>query len=218
MPDRGGTGAAVRPLTSDDLPFAAALHHDALPDGFFVALGTSFLAHYYETFIASPHAIALLGLLDGGPIGVLVGTLDHGRHYQWIARHRRRQLALAALRGLGRQPGLLVVFVRTRALRYLRGMVRLARRGREAEPTSAGPTTGVLTHVAVVPEARDHGVGSALVATYTDSAFAAGSKRLRVATKVVGGATAFYRNLGWREAGTMRNLDGTDFDVLVLDR
>ena len=218
MPETSGTGATVRPLTQADLPFAAALHRDALPDGFFVSLGTGFLALYYETFIASPHAIALLGVTEGSPSGVLVGTVDHGRHYQWIARHRRRQLAIAAARGLLRQPGLLIIFVRTRAVRYLRGVVRLARRRRNTEPATTGPTTGVLTHVAVVPEARDNGAGRALVASYTEAAFARGAKRLRVATKVVGGATVFYRNLGWRDAGTMRNLDGTDFDVLVLDQ
>ena len=215
----GGTGAnEVRPLREADIAFAAALHRDALPDGFFVELGERFLRHYYETFISSPFAVALIASLDGECRGVLVGTVDHGAHYRWIARHRRTALALSAARSLIGRPRLAASFVRTRARRYARGVVRLARQRGRREPAQVGPITGVLTHVAVVPAGRDNGVGSKLVARYVEEAFAGDATRLRVATKSEGGATAFYRRLGWNDAGSMQNLDGTVFDVLVLER
>lgn len=217
MPEPGGTGASeVRQLAVADVPFAAALHREALPDGFFVALGDEFLRRYYEAFISSPHAVALIAVVAGEPRGVLVGTVDQGSHYRWLVQRRRTALALAALRALVRRPRLAVEFIRTRARRYLRGAFRL-RRSRPARPAH-GPTTGHLTHVAVVPESRTNGVGSALVGQYSALAFAEGALRLRVATQVDGGVAEFYRRLGWRDAGSMQNLDGIDFDVLMLDR
>lgn len=218
MPATGGTGASeVRPLTIEDVPFATALHREALPDGFFVALGDEFLRRYYETFISSPHAVGLIAVVADEPRGVLVGTVDQGSHYRWLVQHRRTALAVAAVRSLARHPRLAVEFIRTRARRYLRGALRL---GRSRPPRQAqhGPTTGHLTHVAVVPKSRVNGVGSALVGRYSALAFAQGALRLRVATQVDGGAAEFYRRLGWRDAGSMQNLDGIDFDVLVLDR
>ena len=218
MPATGGTGTTeVRSLSEADVSFAAALHRDAL-DGFFVELGEPFLRQYYETFISSPFAVALIASVDGQPRGILVGTVDHGAHYRWIARHRRTALALSAVRALIGRPRLAASFVRTRAGRYARGVVRLARRRGRSEPTHIGPITGVLTHVAVLPASRDNGVGSTLVGRYVEEAFAGVATRLRVATKSEDGATAFYRRLGWRDDGSMQNLDGAVFDVLVLER
>ena len=200
-----------------DVPFAAALHREALPDGFFVALGDEFLRRYYEAFISSPHAVALIAVVAGEPRGVLVGTVDQGSHYGWLMQRRRTVLALAALRALVRRPRLAVAFIRTRGRRYLRGAFRLGR-SRPRRPMQPGPTTGHLTHVAVVADSRANGVGSALVGRYVSLAFAQGALRLRVATQVDGGVAEFYRRLGWRDAGSMQNLDGIDFDVLMLDR
>lgn len=210
-------GVAVRPLRIDDLPFAASLHRDALPDGFFVALGEPFLRRYYEAFVSSPHAVGLLALVAGERCGVLVGTVDHGRHYRWVVQRRRTALTLRAIGAMARRPVLALEFLRTRALRYGRAAVRLRRR-RAANSAQTEPTTGHLTHIAVLAQSRESGVGSALVQRYTEAATQGGASRLRVATKVDGGAADFYRRLGWRDAGTTQNLDGVSFDVLVLDR
>lgn len=220
MPDADPTWLTdVRRLTLADLDFAAALHADALPDGFFVALGSQFLRRYYETFVASPHAVGLVGVLGNEPRGVLVGTIDDASHYRWVLKHHRGPLGLAAARGLARDPRLAARFARTRARRYIRGALLLGRRRRQgASPARSAPTSGALTHIAVVSESRENGVGTKLVDAYVKSAFAHGAQRLRVATRAEGGAADFYRTLGWCPAGSMRNLDGVAFDLLTLDR
>lgn len=218
MTDLGASGVIVRPLHLDDLPFAAALHREALPDGFFVALGDRFLQRYYEAFLSSPDAVGLVATVGDERRGVLVGTVDHGRHYRWIVQRRRTTLAMSAVGALARRPRLAVEFLRTRAGRYARAALRLRRRQPTVASPQAGPITGHLTHIAVVPQSRENGVGSALVQEYVDAATTGGARRLRVATKADGGAADFYRRLGWRDAGTMNNLDGVTFDVLLLDR
>ena len=210
--------STVRTMTAADLTFAADLHAEALPDGFFVALGNSFLARYYEAFVASPHAVALLASVDDEPHGVLVGTTNDADHYRWVLRHRRLPLARAAVRALLTEPMLGIRFLRTRAGRYARGATRLLRRGaRTTSASAAGPTTGALTHVAVTSASRDNGVGTALVEAYIEAARGRGSRRLRVATRADGGAGDFYRRLGWSSAGSSRNLDGIEFELLTLE-
>lgn len=211
--------AAVRPLAAADLGFAAALHAEALPDGFFVALGPAFLMSYYAAFMNSPHAVALLATVADEPQGVLVGTVDDAGHYRWILRYQRKPLALAALRALVSDPLLGVRFLRTRSRRYARGALRLLRRRRRGTvATTRVPTTGALTHVAVSQASRENGVGTTLVQAYVDKAYALGSRRLRVATRADRGTSDFYRRLGWSPAGTTRNLDGIEFELLTLER
>lgn len=220
MSDAGATGLTeVRPLTADDLEFASALHADALPDGFFVALGPNFLERYYGAFVGSPYGVALLATHGRERRGVLVGTIDDAGHYRWVFRNHGGRLASAALRGLVRDPRLALRFARTRARRYARGAVRLGRRNaRHGESAPVVPTSGALTHVAVVAESRDNGVGSKLVDAYVSAAFARGARRLRVATRAESGTADFYRRLGWCPSGSVRNLDGVAFDVLTLER
>ena len=211
--------AAVRPLDAADLGFAAALHAEALPDGFFVSLGPAFLMSYYAAFMESPHAVALVAMVADEPQGVLVGTVDDSGHYRWVLRHQRKALALAAVRALVSDPLLGARFLRTRSRRYVRGALRLLRRRRRgAGATTAAPTTGALTHVAVSQASRENGVGTTLVQAYVDSAYAHGSRRLRVATRADRGTSDFYRGLGWSPAGTTRNLDGIEFEILTLER
>ncbi|HVM18486.1 MAG TPA: hypothetical protein VM307_00840, partial [Egibacteraceae bacterium] len=72
--------AVVRPMTHDDVDFAAALHEVALDHGFFGRLGRRFLAAYYESFVASPHAVAYVSESGEGLSGMLVGTVRNGAH------------------------------------------------------------------------------------------------------------------------------------------
>ncbi len=59
-----------------------------------------------------------------------------------------------------------------------------------------------LANLAVHPDAGGQGVGQALIATATSAARAAGYDRLHLATHFeMTGTQAFYRRLGWVEAG-----------------
>ena len=59
-----------------------------------------------------------------------------------------------------------------------------------------------LANLAVHPDAGGQGLGQALIATATNAARAAGYDRLYLATHhKMTGTQAFYRRLGWAEAG-----------------
>lgn len=212
---------AIRLLQKPDAEFAATLHRDALPHGFFVALGSRFLRSYYRAFAHSPAAVGLLATVDGEPAGILVGTVDDGAHYRYVVRHRWWTLLPSAVVGLLSHPSLAMRFLRTRARRYARGFVRLARRTSPAAPAAAKPAeaaAGVLTHLAVTAQSRGAGVGAALVAAYVDEARSRGARRLRTVTLAdEEGAGGFYERMGWRAGPQRPDLDGRVWSTYTLD-
>lgn len=207
--------AVVRPMTAADAAFAAALHESALPHGFFGRLGRPFLQAYYESFIASPHAVAFVADSTAGPAGVLVGTVRNAAHYSWVLRNRGQHLAWRGVIALLARPAQLWLFLRTRVGRYVRGAARLrptpSRNHREA-PSMAGAAFGqpaVLTHVAVSAESRGTGAGGALVAAFLRTAKGARCREAILVT-LAGpeGAGPFYRRLGWTLRDTHDDHDG----------
>ena len=207
LADTGAAGASelavVRRMTTADSRWAAELHADALPHGFFARLGPAFLARYYETFIASPHAVAFIADSTDGPAGVLVGTMRNRLHYSWVLRERGARLALRGMAAMLARPGVLLLFLRTRLGWYLGGALRMARRAvsRTFRSAPAGQNRrqpAVLTHVAVDPAVRGSGAGSALVASFVQSAKTAGcAEAVLVTLAGPAGAGPFYRRLGW---------------------
>lgn len=188
--------------------FAARLHADALPHGFFASLGEQYLRVYYMSFLSSPHACALMADLNGVPLGFVVGALDPEAHRSFTIRRHGARLALQGARALVRRPRLGVDFLCTRLGRYTKGIVRTLR------PRSSPPSgeqhprvmgrLGVLSHIAVVPDARGAGVGEALVEAFVQSARSASVHRLQLLTLADGhGATTFYDRLGWRRLETL---------------
>lgn len=196
--------ATVRPLHRDDLRFAAALHRRALPHGFFAGLGEPYLRAYYGSFLASPHAVALAAVRDGRPVGVLVGTRNNREHYGWVAHRMARRLALRGALALAARPKVAVSFLRHRAGRYVRALLRMFRASRGPSVPPAGdpePDVAVLTHVSVDESARGHGVGRTLVRAFLAEASTAGVAEARLVTQADDGAGPFYAALGWRHQG-----------------
>ena len=206
--------AVVRGMTTADVGFAAVLHHTALPHGFFARLGTSFLLSYYESFVASPHAVALIAQGAAGPAGVLVGTVRNSQHYSWVLRRFGPRLVRQGVAALLRHPRLLTFFLRTRLGWYsaalLRAGRRSVRRGRAARGAAAGLCEpAVLTHVAVTPFGRGTGTGAALVREFVDAAHAAGCRQAVLVTLAGSdGAGRFYQRLGWIRRDVHRDHDG----------
>jgi GNAT superfamily N-acetyltransferase len=204
--------AVVRGMTTADVGFAAVLHHTALPHGFFARLGTSFLLTYYESFVASPHAVALVAQGASGPAGVLVGTVRTSQHYSWVLRRFGPRLAVRGLLALLRTPGLLLFFLRTRLGWYSAALLRVGRRW--ARRSRTGTNRGarepaVLTHVAVTPFGRGTGTGAALVREFVDAASAAGCRQAVLVTLAgADGAGRFYQRLGWIRRDVHRDHDG----------
>lgn len=205
--------ARVRPIEPSDLDLCAALHAETLPHGFFAGLGRRFLRAYLATFLASPHAVALLVKAGETPVGMIVGILRPGAHTRWVVRHRGVRLALLAGLALATRPRLAVRFARTRISRY-----RRAWSARKTEsPAEPAGRPAVLSHVAVAPAARGAGLGAQLVDAFVDAARAAGCGRVVLVTLAGdGGAAGFYLRQGWIESGLRRDFDGEPMIELTL--
>jgi len=189
----------------------ARLHASQLPHGFFGRLGERFLADYHATFVASPHAVALVTTGENGAVtGFLVGTLSAPTtHTRWVLHEHGRRLAFSGVLALAVRPAVAARFLRTRSAPYARRM--LASRGRRVAAVTAGPTPriAVLTHVAVDPAVRGAGAGTALVEAFVDRARHAGAQRAVLVTlDGTRGAGRFYERLGWERTATRRDRDG----------
>lgn len=198
-------GVQVRHLTTADLRFAATLHRTYLPDGFFPSLGPAFMRAYLGTFLDSRVSIALLAEHQGAAVGFLVGSFDHAAHVrQTIRRHGARLIVLGFF-GMVIRPHVAIRFIRTRALRYGR---RLRARTRPGQ-LQAVDAAGALGHLAVLPDHRKHGIGSALSIEYAHRVAAYGVVRAQLTTRAgTDGAGAFYERLGWATAATFTDPDG----------
>ena len=191
-----------------DLDLAASLHARALPHGFFPQLGTRFLRSYYRAFVMSPAAIGLVADVAGETAGVLVGTIDDLGHYRFLTR-KWWVLGPPAAVALVRRPRLLLWFLRTRAHRYARGLVRFRRSTPPAPGARPAAPGSVLTHLAVLEHHRTNGVGRALVDAFVNHARQRGVAALRVSTLADSeGAVSFYERLGWTSTGTRHDGEG----------
>lgn len=206
----------ARPVVPGEFARLAMIHAGQLPNGFFVRFGTRFLAAYLGTFAPSPAATALAVGPVGAPRGFVVGTWDNPRHYRWLLRHPG-PLVRSALPALAVRPRLAYELLRTRAKRYLRGILRLLRRSRGASgPPEDGlnvdettPVVAVLTHVAVAPDAGGEGLGRTLVEAFVAYARDRGADEVRLIAHASTRAPDFYRHLGWSSLGERRSSDGT---------
>ena len=208
----------MRPLTREELREAAWLHTRELPHGlhtrelpheFLTRFGPGFLARYYRAFVESPHATALAVSAEPDAVanrldGVLLATFDTLAHYALLVR--RHGLALAghaALRAL-RSPGFARDLLRTRLLRYARGIGRgLSRHfarsaGSEERRDTSTERVGFMTYVAVAADRRGRGIGGSLLGAYEEQAREAGLERLDlVIFPDERGAGPFYSRIGW---------------------
>ena len=196
----------LRRMGLHDLEAVANLHVAEFPDGFFVKLGARFLRRYYRTFLDGPMATALVCVRDEVVCGYLVGVLEPTRHRRLMLRYHGPSLAAHGLLSLSTRPALAAYFLRTRAARYTRGLMRHV----QAQPIStSGHKVAVLTYVAVGPTARRTGVASRLVQRFLEQASDAGCTTARLVTVVgVGGAEDFYQALGWEHIGRIRRSNG----------
>ena len=198
-----------REMHRRDLAAAADIHYECLRHGLFPQLGRRFLRAYLATFIDSPHAVALVAVTHGGPVGFLVGTFEDADHYRFVLRRHGLRLALRGSAAILLRPRVALHFARTRARRYARAATRLAGGAVASAASVAGVPTGVLAHVAVAPAGRGRGMGAGLVDEFAGRASARGLRALRLVTRADGqGAGDFYWRLGWQMLGTHGDRDG----------
>ena len=203
-----GAGRVVRALTEPDAARTAVLHVRELPHGFFPQLGPRFLRVYHRSFIDSPHAVAYVAVSNGGLEGFLVAVLDPAAHGAHVLRRWGLRLAVQAALALLTRPRILVVFLRTRVVRYARGLWR-RKQGRVAEGQAA--TSGrwaVLSHVAVDGSSRGSGAGAELVKRLHEDVTAAGAAGVVLLTAADGPGPGFYLRLGYEDEGDVVGADG----------
>lgn len=198
----------VRPMRSTDVRRVVTLHAQLLPSGFFARLGEGFLRRYYATFIESPHAVALTATMDGVPVGMIVGPTHTQRHYRWTARRHGWRLAARGIAALVCRPTLLLAFMRTRTLRYVRALRRMLGSG-VAGSSSQSADVAVVSHVAVDARCHGSGVGRKLVAAFLAEIGDRHVDEVRLVTSIDGDAAAFYERLGWDRLAERTAADGT---------
>ena len=204
-------------LRTSQVSFAAALHERELAEGLFPRLGRGFLRVYYRSFIASPHAAALVARCDGRPVGVLVGTVRNRAHYGWVVRRRGLRLAVAATLALATRPRLALHFARTRTARYWQAVMRHSRSGAGRGGTEPSRDVAVLTHLSVSREARGLGVGRTLLGAFVGKASREGAREAHLVTAAgQDGAGGFYAASGWRHDGDRVNHEGDPISAYSL--
>lgn len=202
---------------------AARLHDRELPHEFLTRFGPGFLSCYYRAFVESPHAVALAANVDGLESsglsgrrrlgGVLIGTFDTGAHYSYLVRRHGLRLALSTLRQSVRSPRLAIELLRTRLVRYLRGILRslgyTARTEKKGAAERDGERVGFLAYVAVDNGLRGQGVGRRLFEAYEELAREAGLRRLELVTLPdERGAAPFFESAGWKRKGEITSRSG----------
>lgn len=203
-----GAEREVRALGAGDTAATARLHARALPNSFFAELGPRFLRTYHRSFIDSPHAVAFVAATGDQVEGFLLAVLAPAPHGAYVLRRWGIRLGAQACLALLARPRLLAVFLRTRLLRYARGVWRRRKPVAEAVPVASAGTCAVLSHVAVDSRHRGSGAGAALVEALHDRVKAVGAAGVVLLTAVEGPGSAFYRRLGYQGEGEVAGADG----------
>lgn len=205
----GASAARVRELRVGDVDSSADLHGRVLDGEFITRLGPSFLRGYHKAWVDSPVALALAVEDDGGQLaGVLLGSLNPAVQVSSMLRGHGLGLAARLFLSVSVRPRLAVSLVRTRLVRYARGVARFAkesamsrRGGSCAGGGAAVLRSGEVTHLFVDPSARGEGFGKALLDAAAGRACEAGLLELELVTPPDFDARQFYHRLGWQEVG-----------------
>lgn len=205
----------IRRFAPPDVLQTSALHLRALPDDFVTRFGERFLARYHLAFAESPYATVIVAsdYTTGQTVGALLGTLDTPAHYSWLVRHHGAGLAVRGAVRAVRDPKLGWDLVRTRAVRYVRGIVRsFLPEKHSGKREKSRDDVGLMAHVMVMRDQRGRGIGSSLVEAYENRARHAGLERLELATLPDSqGAGPFYGKIGWEYGGDRISQSGERF-------
>lgn len=212
---------SVRPLSVGDASTAVRLHLDVLGAEFISRLGPPFLRAYYRAWIEAEDALALAATGPTGTIdGILLGAVDPSAHTAAMVRRHWPSLVAHLVVAAARDPRLARDLLVTRAVRYVQGIARVARRSRRHLPAPtptpsvdvAAGGTGEITHLLVAPSAQGRGIGRALVTAAEDAARCAGLRELVLVTPVEEwGARRFYERIGWQVDGEVVSRSGERF-------
>jgi ribosomal protein S18 acetylase RimI-like enzyme len=178
--------AQVREASAADVPAMVEIHLRAFPDFFLSQLGRPFLRRLYAGFVREPSGCALIAQQGAAVVGYIAGTSSPERYFRERLHREGFAFACSALPGLLRAP--------SRTLERLWSALRY--RG-ERPPDLAGGW--LVSSVAVDPEVRAAGIGSALVRAFCAHAAAARARWVYLLTDESGNdpVQAFYERAGF---------------------
>jgi GNAT superfamily N-acetyltransferase len=224
----------VQPLRHSDLDASSRLHEEVLRAEFLARCGRRFLRQYHQAWIESPYGIAMAAMDDQDRlVGVLLGSTEPKQHYRAMLRRNGLQLGFLLLAKAIRDPTFGRELLATRALRYARGVTRVAlsilgetvgtRRQVEVSNTTNEDSkeshrrSGEITHVMVKEDMAGRGIGRLLL-----EAARAAAERARIDELVLVAmpelpSASFYEHLGWRRVGVKRSRSGESFIEFRLE-
>lgn len=216
-PSPGRPAFQIRDLDERDLAVVVRAHREQFPDGFYSQLGDRFVHAYFREYLRSSGSIGLVATLPDSDevVGYLIGTVDQTRHDQDIYLRSAPTLASAGAAALARRPSELGLFLRTRAVGYLRRYVRGVRKGMRREDHV--PPVGELLYIYTAKEHRRKGCGAVLLRAFVEEAQRANTSRLELVTEQGNmNARQFYAHRGWRDKGNLQARDGRPLRRLEL--
>lgn len=175
-----------RTVNKNEYKQLAAIHHDAFKEFFLTSLGLSFLQTYYKVVLTSGLSIAVCAVDENNKIlGFSTGSKTKGNYHSKILLSGFFCFLLQALR---------LIIIRPVAL--MRLAINL---NKSPHPHVAGNCSELLS-IAVLPEAKGHGIGKGLLSAYEKEARNAGFSCIALTTDYENNdaVVAFYKSCGYK--------------------
>jgi len=182
----------IGPVDRKNAAEVTSIHQAALPEGFLVHLGPAVLRHVYAVAFEAPGAIGLVVREGTEVAGFLLAAADRRALFRHVLWRRGIRFGLAALIALAREPAVLGRLLET--LRYPGAS--------QSSASSRPPREAELIAIAIRPDCRGRGYGTALIDALDRelvrrgvSAYAASVYADDTAARI------FYEKLGFELAG-----------------
>ena len=184
----------IRPLASDQLREAAAVHEAAFPEFFLASLGQAFLREFYRASLLNSDCITLVAVDGDRVIGIVTGTMQPAGYFTSLLRANPVRLAVAAATSCARKPS------NVRAL-----LGRLS----SSDSTPDGADV-LLSSICVDPRTRSRGAGARLLTAFLEQADARQGTQCFLTTDADGNdqVNAWYRSRGWSTDHTVTGYGG----------
>ncbi len=206
----------LRQMETSDVESCVELHSTVLGVEFIVKAGKSFLRSYYLSWMATSTSINLVACQGPDIKGVLLGTYDPGTHYQEFTRESGSKLAFEMIKASIIHPPFGAKLIKTRGVRYLKGILRIARKTKEnstaeLREVAENNRSAELTHLFIDPSEQGKGIGQQLVEKMSDICAEKGVHKVVCVTPPAFRAREFYEKLGFKDVGTTTSKSGEDF-------
>ncbi len=194
--------ARIRPMLHRDLSRVVALHK-AMGTSLWGRLGTEFLMTLYRGMLAHPDFIGFVYEEAPRVVGMIAGSSDAPRLYRDVFHELAPRLVLPTLKGLLRDPKLLLPLLETP--RYF----RLSRPAADVKAESM--------FCSFEPHLRGKRISGHINKVLFDELLARGRKKVKITTEADNeGAVRQLTSWGFERAGTFR-FYGKSMVVFVLD-